>query len=135
MNRVAHLLDPQLKGVVLYEYDLYEKTKEEVIEKWSAVTGPDEEEILPPEDKNLSSVERLMMKRNLAVGGRIRGQRENTQLSSELITLESFSPAPRGTNILGWWKDHSEAMPTLGRIVREVSAAKKSGPGAQYYRK
>ena len=121
LSRVAHLLDPQLKGVVLFEFNLYEKTKEEMVEKWSVVINPEEEEINPPVDENLSSVEKLLKKRNqLGGAGSSRGQIRDSQLGAELVTYESFSPVARGTDILVWWRDHKEAMPTLGKIIQEV---------------
>jgi len=141
LNCIAHLLDPEYKGVILKQYrGCYEKTREEIIRmgrEYENVLAPvvqvtvrAEEDEEPDAEEHLSAAQRLKRKAAAAAVG-VRGVRARAEIpslnndrSQTELELEKYEAMdiPNCSDLLLFYKDHSNVFPLLTKIARRVFA-------------
>lgn len=137
LNCIAHLLDPEYKGVILKQYrGCYEKTRDEIIRmgrEYENVQAPvvqvtrAEENEEPDAEEHLSAAQRLKRKAAAAsVGVRARAEipslnNDRSQTELELEKYEAMD-IPNCSDLLLFYKDNSNVFPLLTKIARRVFA-------------
>lgn len=126
LNCIAHLLDPEYRGVCLKQFPgVYERTRREIIRMGAlyenvpapAVVVTMEE---PQVDENLSAAQRLKRMASPAVSAETI-QLNNNRPATE-IELEKFESMEISScnDLLLFYKEHSKVFPILTKIARRV---------------
>ena len=137
---VAHLLDPELKGIILREFGLYEKTIQDVKEMCQSLAPSDgaqeqtEEPTADPTDdsgesENLSGVERLKKRR------RVSGDIPNPPSAASRIDIE----LERYLNMedekcddpLDWWRENKGSFQVLRKVAGRVLSIPASSASSE----
>lgn len=136
LYRLAHLLDPNSKGIILQEFGCFDETVSELkvlCKKYAKPTGetaerervaaPDPEEN-PDEDKNLTALQKLK-KRKLnsgeAVSVPINATSLDVQINEEIqmfLNLDVVESEAR--EILPWYKARCGTFKFMAPVVREI---------------
>ena len=129
LPRVAHYLDPELKGIILHEVNLFESTKEEIKQlsmKYQKCSIMQEvstvEKVDLVESSQLTAIERLKKKRKIYQSSSSSSNNSSglTAIEAEMIAYEHLDDWTVDSDVLSWFKDRLDQFPLLGRIVREV---------------
>lgn len=129
LNCIAHLLDPEYKGLVLKQFNAYEKARQEIIRR-----GKKYEDVPPAapadesndsenedENQNLSAAQRLKQ-REMAQMNRQTSASRNDGISATEVELQRYEQLQVGsdTELLKFWKSNEPVLPILAKIAREV---------------
>ena len=138
LNCLAHFLDPEYKGVILKQFGVYNKTKEDLKK-----IGAKYEDVDPPpppvveavrsnsaENDNLSAAQRLKLQETVPGGGETTRANNVTSIELELEKYESMN-IPSCNNLLLFWRDHSSVFPILTNIAREIFAIPASSASSE----
>ena len=118
----ANYVDPRLKGVHLGKLNMLEDTKERIDLNYS--TPEDDEEIDSEREETnleLSPTSKLLKQARVK-----RSEHSASKLKLEMEKYESYSFAPRDSNILYWWKTNEMMFPLLAKIARTILAIPSS---------
>ena len=117
----ANYLDPCLKGVHLGKLNLLESTKDALDVQYSVPDDVEEQETGEEVNLELSPTSRLLKQARLK-----KNDHSTSKLKSEMDKYESYSFAPRKSNILYWWKINESMFPRLAKIARTILAIPSS---------
>ena len=143
LNCIAHLLDPEYKGVILRQYGgTYEKTREEIIRmgrEYEDVQAPvvqvnQQVEADDDLEENLSAAQRLKrMAAAAAAGSRAEVPILNNDRSQIELELEKYEAMeiPSCSDLLLFYKDNMKVFPILTKIVRRVFAVPASSASSE----
>ncbi|XP_065666451.1 uncharacterized protein LOC136087493 [Hydra vulgaris] len=116
LSAAANYLNPALKGHHLKLFKKFQTTKE-----WLASQVKENVECQPVRSADLSSISKLKRKLNV----RLETQEPKSELNlilSEMCQYEYLPDAKKDFPILDWWKLHSNTLPELSSLARQILA-------------
>ena len=129
LNSVAHLLDPEYRGVILRQFGAYDRACEEV-KKIGAKYEAVQDIPLPVQERrdnadqyeNLSAAPKLKLLEEAAAGEDRANISASNMTTTTEIELDKFlkMKIPHCSDLLLFYKDHMTVFPILSQIAREI---------------
>ena len=133
VNCVAHLLDPEYRGVILRQFGAFDTALEEV-KRMGAKYENVEDIPSPPAqvarhdlvvgNENLSAAQKLKIMEEAALENVRVNTETNDRYTDTEIELGKFlkMKIPSGSNLLLFYKEHENFLPILTKVAREIFA-------------
>ena len=129
LNCVAHLLDPEYRGLILKQYNgTYDDARNEVIKrgmKYENVPPPPVDESMEDdseEDVESMSAAQRLKQREMANTTRVVSAARTNGISATESELERFEQLKigDGSDLLKFWKENESILPILAKVAREI---------------
>lgn len=134
--RYGHFFHPHFRGILLRKYNKYDDTIHQLVER-HPTTQTFRDDLDPTDDneEDLEPAEKLA----LELGGSdiaIQGEREAPLRKEIRVYLALPKPIERAkVNVLEWWKQHSNTIPLLSQMAKDIlcvpASALAVGPTAK----
>lgn len=140
LNCVGHLLDPEYKGLILKEFNAYDRARAEIIRRGRKYENREAQvnESLDSDEDDENEIMNLSAAQRLKVRQMSQANRQNvasrtggiSATEAELVCFEQMQVGP-DTQLLNFWKQNEPAYPILSKIAREIYSIPASSASSE----